>query len=306
MDRVLGRTTMANGRHTLWHRTSFFSTLVLLVGNAGCVGQLGDEDRGDNRELFADDVDDGLGTNSDALITASYPVGSILRVTASALNLRSGPTTSDPVRVVMPHDVRVTLVTSAPRSGWYNIRYGSTTGWASGRYLAVISTPSTGTGTESGPDLAISRARSGVGFSYWWGHGRWQSGGPTSSTRGSCSGSCPSCSHSGGNGADCSGFVAKAWSVPSSNSSLSTDSHPYSTYNFYSQSTHWQHISRTNIRRGDAMVYRSGGAGHIVLNESGSPWGQHWVYEARGCSAGIQHNLRSFASSYHTIRRNGY
>ncbi len=294
---------MEHGRQMVSHGTYLFS-LLLALGSAGCAAQLGGESHGDNQELFADEVDDGLGTNAESLITASYPVGSILRVTATALNLRSGPSTSYAVRVVMPNDVRVTLQTSAPRNGWYNIKYGSTTGWASGRYLAVVSTPSTG--TETGPDLAISRARSGVGFSYWWGHGRWLSDGPSSSTRGSCSGSCPSCSHGGSYGADCSGFVAKAWSVPSSNTSLSSDAHPYSTYNFYNEETHWRRISRDNIRRGDAMVYRSGGSGHIVLNESGSPWGQHWVYEARGCSAGIQHNLRSFASSYHTIRRNGY
>lgn len=290
-------------------RLSIAMTLGALLWTlgAGCVANIGapPEDTGDNRELFPDDDEDSLGTISESLITASYPVGSTLRVTATALNLRTGPSTSYSVIVVMPNDVRVTLVTSAPRNGWYNIRYGSTTGWASGRYLAVVSTPSTG-GSTTGPDLAISRARSGVGFSYWWGHGRWRPEGPTSSTRGSCSGSCPSCSHSGSYGADCSGYVAKAWSVPSSNSNLTTDAHPYSTYNFYNEQTHWRRISRENIRRADALVYRANGAGHIVLYESGSPWGQHWVYEARGCSAGIQRNLRSFSSSYRTIRRTGY
>ncbi len=294
---------MAHAR--LLRAASTLTGLLSMLTTGGCVASIGApaEDTGDNHELFADEEPE-TGTISESLITASYPVGSTLRVTATALNLRTGPSTGYSVIVVMPNDVRVTLVTSAPRNGWYNIRYGSTTGWASGQYLAVVSTPTSG--TESGPDRAISRARSGVGFSYWWGHGRWRSEGPTSSTRGSCSGSCPSCSHGGSYGADCSGFVAKAWSVPSSNTSLSDDSHPYSTYNFYNETTHWRRISRENIRRGDAMVYRSGGSGHIVLNESGSPWGQHWVYEARGCSAGIQHNLRSFSSSYRTIRRSGY
>ncbi|MCZ7684233.1 MAG: SH3 domain-containing protein [Sandaracinaceae bacterium] len=289
-------------------RLSTATTLAALLWTlgTGCVATIGapPEDTGDNRELFADEDEDSLGTISESLITASYPVGSTLRVTATALNLRTGASTDYSVIVVMPNDVRVTLVTSAPRNGWYNIRYGSTTGWASGRYLAVVSTPSTG--SETGPDLAISRARSGVGFSYWWGHGRWRPEGPTSSTRGSCSGSCPSCSHSGSYGADCSGYVAKAWSVPSSNTNLTSDAHPYSTYNFYNEQVHWRRISRENIRRADALVYRANGAGHVVLYESGSPWGQLWVYEARGCSAGIQRNLRSFSSSYRTIRRSGY
>jgi hypothetical protein len=274
---------------------------LLALAATGCVNSLGGarEDTADNRELFADEEDD-IGANWEAAITESYPVGTILRVTASALNLRSGPGTSHPVLIVMPSDVRVTLVQSSPTAGFYNVRYGSTTGWASGVYLAVVSTP----GSErSERDRAISRARAGVGFSYWWGHGRWRPEGPTSSTRGSCSGSCPSCSHSGSYGADCSGFVAKVWSVPSSNSDLTVDAHPYSTYHFYNEQTHWRRIPREQIERADALVYRSDGAGHIVLYESGSPWGSMWVYEARGCAAGIQHNLRSLASSYRAIRR---
>ena len=38
--------------------------------------------------------------------------------------------------------------------------------------------------------------------------GRWRADG---TDHGSCSGSCPSCSHSGKYGADCSGLIAKAW-----------------------------------------------------------------------------------------------
>lgn len=283
---------------------------LLALPLAGCVNTLGgplEDDTGDNRELFADE-EDQVGSHWEAAITASYPSGTVLRVTASALNLRTGPATSHSVLVVMPRDVRVTLVRSEPTRGWYNVQYGSVTGWASGVYLAVVSTPTTpeSPAATTGPDQAISRARSGVGFSYWWGHGRWRPEGPTSSTRGSCSGSCPGCSHSGSYGADCSGYVAKAWSVPSRNSDLTVDAHPYSTYNFYNEQTHWRRISRESIARADALVYRSGGAGHIVLYESGSPWGNMWVYEARGCAHGIQRNLRSFASAYRTIRRSGY
>jgi uncharacterized protein YgiM (DUF1202 family) len=286
------------------HGRSIFAAL-LLCGASGCVNNLGlsPEETADNRELFADEVDE-TAVGYDAL-TSSQPVGSILRVTATALNLRTGPSTSYNIILVMPNDARVELVQSAPSNGWYKIKYSSVTGWASGQYLALVSTPTTSTGS-TGPDRAISRAQSGVGFSYWWGHGRWRADGPTSSTRGSCSGSCPSCSHSGSYGADCSGYVAKVWSVPSSNTELTTDAHPYSTYNFYNEQTHWRRISRDNIRRADAMVYRSDGAGHIVLYESGSPWGQSWVYEARGCSSGIGRNLRSFSSAYRTIRRAGY
>lgn len=107
----------------------------------------------------------------------------------------------------------------------------------------------------------MQRAASVVGYSYWWGHGRWRWDG---ADHGSCSGSCPSCSHSGGYGADCSGFVAKAWQVPGP-SDIATDSHPYSTYNFRYESHHWKQINRSDTKQGDAMVYRSGGGGHIFL-----------------------------------------
>src|SRR5262249_39357532 len=67
-------------------------------------------------------------------------------------------------------------------------------------------------------DQIIQRGRmatnptGGGHYSYWWGHGRWRTDGKY---QGSCSGSCPSCTHYGSYGADCSGFVAKTWQVPS-------------------------------------------------------------------------------------------
>src|SRR6185369_7526194 len=60
-------------------------------------------------------------------------------------------------------------------------------------------------------DKIIAISKSGVGYSYHWSHGRWQGGGVVNP--GVCKGSCPNCSHSGANGADCSGFVAKAWAL---------------------------------------------------------------------------------------------
>ena len=52
-------------------------------------------------------------------------------------------------------------------------------------------------------------------------------------------------------------------------------------------------------------MYRSGGAGHIVLYDSGDSWGSFWTYEARGCSYGVVHNLRTVSTSYKGIRRDG-
>jgi hypothetical protein len=152
-------------------------------------------------------------------------------------------------------------------------------------------------------DEVFGYASSIVKFSYWWGHGRWNS---TKSDLGSCSGSCPSCSHSGGYGADCSGFVAKAWQVPSP-SPITTDSHPYSTYNFYCQTTWWSKIDKSKAEKGDSFVYREGGcpgtAGHIFLYEKGDPWGSVWAYECKGCSYGCVYNLRTISSAYAARRR---
>jgi len=151
----------------------------------------------------------------------------------------------------------------------------------------------------------LDRAKSGVGFSYWWGHGRWRPEGPTAGTRGACTGACPNCSHSGSYGADCSGYIAKAWQVPGWNDDITQDAHPYSTYNFYNEQTAWSGIQRSALLPGDALVYRSGGAGHIALYESGDGWGSMWLYEARSCGNGIVHNLRSLDGSYKAIRRAG-
>ncbi len=58
-------------------------------------------------------------------------------------------------------------------------------------------------------------------------------------------------------------------------------------------------------KRADAMVYRSGSGGHVLIYEKGDVWGSAWTYEARGCSYGVVHNLRSVSSSYRARRRSG-
>ena len=67
-------------------------------------------------------------------------------------------------------------------------------------------------------DDILCRGQSAVGFSYAWGGECWCATGCSpdfgSCDAGSCSGSCPSCTHYGTYGADCSGFVSRAWQVP--------------------------------------------------------------------------------------------
>jgi hypothetical protein len=240
-------------------------------------------------------VDDSI-TTQDAM-TASVAFGTRLLTTASNLNLRKGPSTSYAVRVVMPNGSSVRVVQSQPSSGWYNVNYKGIVGWASGSYLKIDLVP------NSARQKAVARALSGRGFSYRWGGGAWN---PSSQSPGSCSGSCPNCTHSGANGADCSGFVAKAWVVPPSNTPLTLVSHPYSTYNFRYGTNYWSPITRGNAKEADSLVYHSSGSGHIVLFISGDPWGSMQTAECRGCSAGCVYNTRTCSSSYIAIHRNGY
>ena len=276
---------------------------LLTVAFLSCAGNSEFRQGGEGTELTSADESATI----EGELSAGVAIGSTLKTT-TGLNLRSGPGTSYAVRLVIPGGATVTTVnTASPSNGFYNIKYNGVTGWSSGAYLTLVSSPSTGgTGTSTARDAAIVRAQQGVGFSYWWGHGRWLASGATSSTKGSCTGNCPSCSHGGSYGADCSGYVAKIWQIPSSNTNLATDAHPYSTATFVGSNSQWSTIARASAVKGDALVYNSNGAGHIVLYESGDAWGNFWTYEARGCSYGIVHNLRSVTSSYKTIRRAGW
>jgi uncharacterized protein YraI len=245
-------------------------------------------------------------------------VGQTARVTASALNLRSGPGTTNAILTVMLCGDQVDVIGGPMNTYWWNVRYGTYTGWASGHYLVAESafdpavcaqTPDAGAATtgDLGPltidqTSIFARAKLGVGYSYYWGHGSWRADG---TSIGSCLGTCPNCSHSGQYGADCSGFVAKCWQIPSP-SPIEVDLHPYSTWNFYNQTTHWSPVPRTQMQPADAFVYNANGSGHIALFESGAdPWGNVWLYEARGCATGIVHDLRTVSSTYIAIRREG-
>jgi uncharacterized protein YraI len=262
-------------------------------------------------------ADDSIGETADNL-SGSLPVGSVLRTT-TGVNFRKGPSTGYSVIRVLAAGTQVkTVVRTTSSNGFWQVEHAGTQGWCHGAYLAVVQNGGGGSGGSAGSgggggggntskrDAAITRAKSGEGFSYWWGHARWLPSGPTSSTRGSCSGSCPSCSHSGQYGADCSGYVGKIWQVPAGNDDLTVDSHPYSTATFVSSSSQWSTVSRDSLLRADALVYNTGGSGHIMLYSSGDGWGQTWAYECKGCSAGCVYNLRSVGSTYKGIRRAGY
>jgi uncharacterized protein YraI len=265
---------------------------VCFVAMAGCGGEIGAGDPG------GDESDSQETTVSASAMSAV--VGANATVTASALNLRSGPSTTDSVIVVMPQGAVVSVIGSS--GGWFKVTYNGHTGWCSGMYLSADAGGGGSTGGSAAVDAAIARAESGVGFSYHWGAGCWD---PASTAHGACYGSCPNCSHSGSWGADCSGYVAKVWQVPGT-SATTTCEHPYSTYNFFNEHTHWNDVSRSNVARGDAFVHNENGSGHIFIYDKGDAWGWLTAYEAKGCSYGIQHDSRMVTSNYKAIHRDGY
>ncbi|MFO0743283.1 MAG: SH3 domain-containing protein [Labilithrix sp.] len=236
--------------------------------------------------------------------------------TTKAVNLRLDASADASVVSIVPEGMILSIVSSKATDGFYNVDWNGVSGYVSARYLTPegsLSTLSDADGLEAEIDLdgdpspanTIARAKAAMGFSYYWGGGAWLAAGPTSSTKGSCTGSCPSCTHRGSYGADCSGLVAKAWQFGPK--SLSTNAHPYGTTHFVNDvSGKWKTVSRASMKAGDALVYNSGGRGHIVIYEKGDVWGSPTVYECRGCSYGCVHDSRNFNSSYHAIRRAGF
>lgn len=292
--------------------TRWLFVLALAGCGNGVVGGVTDGDassHGDADELTPDVGPDGGAPTPDLAGATMVTVGGTARTTANSLNLRTGPGTMNAILTAMPCGSLVDVV-GGPQSGWWNVRYQAQTGWASGNYLVADSAfdpavcgGATDGGVMPADQMAIlARGKSGVGYSYWWGHGAWAD---PQAQIGSCLGSCPNCTHSGIYGADCSGFVAKCWQVPAP-SPLTQDLHPYSTVNFYNDQTHWSQVPRAQLQPADALVYNANGAGHIVLFESGAdPWGSLWLYEARGCATGIVHDLRTVSNSFIAIRREG-
>ena len=83
-------------------------------------------------------------------------------VNTDRLNLRSGPGTGYRVLRVMSQGETV-MVVSGPSGGWYQVKYGSVTGWASGEYLAFGGTPDTPTAaTTATVDVDQLNLRSGA------------------------------------------------------------------------------------------------------------------------------------------------
>ena len=233
--------------------------------------------------------------------------------TTKAVSLHTTADADATALAIVPPGMLLDVKSSLATNGFYNVEWNGVSGYVSASFLTPDGDISSVDAIETEPDIdgdpspanAVARAKAAMGFSYYWGGGAWLASGPTSSNKGSCTGSCPSCTHRGSFGADCSGLVAKAWQFGPK--TLSTNAHPYATSTFVTDSAgKWKTVTRANMKAGDALVYNKSGHGHIVIYEKGDVWGSPTVFECRGCSYGCVHDSRSFNSTYHAIRRAGF
>lgn len=153
--------------------------------------------------------------------------------------------------------------------------------------LLLLAPPALAAPPNMTRDGIIDIAKTGVGCPYVWG------------------GTCWDPNNKSWKGADCSGYVTVCWQIPKASKTTDCLSHYYTTYSYYNQTTHWTNISRNDLQKADALVYRKDGAGHIVLYVSGDKWGTAEVYEARGTAYGIVHRQKTVSSSYVARKRNG-
>lgn len=284
---------------------------------AGCMGEVGvfEEDPSDLSETGDLEPEE---QDRSTFTSYSLPIGQTVEVchVYVGLNNRTGPSTNYMVLRVLPSGRRARTL---KRSGnWYRLDISGKIGWSYGRYLCKVGSAApaaapapVSAGSSSTPaayklsrDGIINTCKAYVGFSYWWGGADFPN---PWSTKGQDRGKCYSSTysgHKGAHGADCSGFVGKVWQIPSA-LPFYQNRHPYSTYHFYYQRNYWKDLSRSSAQRADAMVYNGSSGGHILIYESGNPWGQAWTYEARGCAYGVVHNLRTIGSYYRARRRNG-
>lgn len=123
--------------------------------------------------------------------------------------------------------------------------------------------------TESREDI-VCRARTGVGFLYYYGEGCWCGKGGCQPDinddcpKGTCTGDCSTkCTHSNGKyGADCSGYVAKVWQVPNPVDLGKCKFHPYGARDFRTARDYWTVTSDlSSLEPGDAAAKN----GHVLF-----------------------------------------
>jgi len=102
----------------------------------GCTnGTLGEGD--DDAIVGVDEPEDEDARDAESVV-GTLTVGQQLRTNAN-LNLRASPSKTAKIYRVIPDGAIVTVVSAAPKNGWYNIKYSGTSGWSHGDYLDKVS-----------------------------------------------------------------------------------------------------------------------------------------------------------------------
>lgn len=94
--------------------------------------------------------------NNEGSLSNALPVGTIL-ISTTDVNLRSSASTSAKILHVIPSGSEVTVVASAPKSGFYNVKHDGVVGWSFGKYykLAPSQPVPAGTPVNAG-DLVLA------------------------------------------------------------------------------------------------------------------------------------------------------
>lgn len=150
-------------------------------------------------------------------------------------------------------------------------------------------------------ETIVCRGLSGVGFVYDFGGECWCADGCKPDLTTCPPGACKDNHKTGKYGADCSGFVSKAWQVP--------DPYPVEKCNvprfgaavFAENGEHWKTVSKDSLLPGDAASKVS----HVVLiaGEKDSK-GSYDIVHASSCNVGIVHKRFSLKDEYVGARRN--
>ncbi len=147
--------------------------------------------------------------------------------------------------------------------------------------LVLVSTRASAQREAMTREQILDLAKAGMGHGYKWGGSTWTLDG---SRKGQCMlregfpEGCPDCDYPSDKvGADCAGFVGKAWQLKKP-TPVDQDFRPYSAGDFFSGSSEWKEISFNDLRPGDGLARSS----HTVLFKELSG-GAYQTYEAMGC-----------------------
>ena len=209
----------------------------------------------------------------------------------------------------MPCGTSVALLdgpSSTPAAGWWNVRFGALTGWASAepprgrRRLhardSLRRVRDGGSGSGGADEIPSARAPSSPSATPT-GHGSWRDDG---ATVGSCAADCAPRARTAASTAP-TARVSSPRCGRSRRSARSRSTPTRSTANFYTTRSIGRQIPRSTIAAADALVRPRLRGVHRALRDRHRPFlrapsGSH---EACGGATGVVHDLRTVDSSLH-------